>query len=199
MFVMVLHKFSVHQWRKKGMRNVQKSAGFTLWALEGRVWEPRVASLFTWTRIQEPCVQSWRMEGFFLFPPAPQSFAGFPPNWVLLHVLNIWIMLTGGGSEGVCALLDVELCISGCFCVGSWMQNNKNSVQLEATMSVVACLNVKHWVKRLNFYWCRSVKNIENYEGSKMFLLLISHLGRCHLAAGHSKNIFTFLHSFILA
>lgn len=104
-----------------------------------------------------------------------------------------------GRIRGCNALLDVELCFSGGFCVGSWMQNNKNSVQLDATMSVVACLSVKHWVKGLNFYWCRSVKNIENYEGSKMFLLLISHLGRCHLAAGHSKNIFTFLHSFILA
>jgi len=26
--------------------------------------------------------------GFFLLPRAPQSFAGFPFNWVLLHVLN---------------------------------------------------------------------------------------------------------------
>lgn len=47
-------------------------------------------------------------------------------------------MLTGGaGSEGVYALLDVKLYFSAGFCVGSWMQNNKNTVQLEMTMSVV--------------------------------------------------------------
>lgn len=60
-------------------------------------------------------------------------------------------MLTGGGSEGVYALQDVKLCFNGGFCVGSWMQNNKNTVQLEVTMSVVACLNVKHWIKKIEF------------------------------------------------
>lgn len=50
---------------------------FHTWAWEGEVWEPRVASLFTWTRIQEPCVQSWRMGFFFRFPPAPHLLQAF--------------------------------------------------------------------------------------------------------------------------
>lgn len=37
----------------------------------------------------KPCVQSWRIGFFSLFPLALQSFASFPLNWVLLYVLNI--------------------------------------------------------------------------------------------------------------
>lgn len=125
---------------------------FHTWAVEGGAWVLRVASLFSWTRSQEPSVRSWRTWVVFLFPPpAPWSSAGFPFNWVLFYVLNIWIMLTGGGSEGVYALLDVKLCFNAGFCVGSWMQNNKNSVQLGMTMSVVKCLNVQHWMKKIEF------------------------------------------------
>lgn len=88
---------------------------------------------------------------FFLFPPCSPIFCRLSFQLGTVTCSEYLNIVDWGGSGGVCALLDVKLYFNAGFCVGSWMQNSKNTVQLEMTMNIVKCLNVKHWMKKTEF------------------------------------------------
>lgn len=71
------------------MRNVQKSAGFTLQLWKGESESPEWLHCLREPEFKNHVFSPEEWGIFFRFPPAPQSFAGFPLNWVLLYDLNI--------------------------------------------------------------------------------------------------------------
>lgn len=142
--VLFLREFCMHRWRRTRNEECWLSAGFTLELWKG-VSEPRVASLFSWTRCAELCVPSWRMLCvclcglvclfvlvvvlffllFFFFKPS--YFPPCCPNSCRLSFELAAVICSeyfnnldwGEGSECVYALLDIKLYFSAGFCVGS--------------------------------------------------------------------------------